>query len=57
METGPQGVIHHLLEGLAAVERLLAELAEQSIIDRECGAQGIKMLPPRHHGIVFGASA
>jgi hypothetical protein len=36
---------------------LLAQLAQQSVVDAERGAHGIKMLPPRHHDISFGASA
>jgi hypothetical protein len=35
----------------------LAQLAQQSVVDGERGAHGIKMLPPRHHGISFRASA
>lgn len=57
IETRPQGFVHHLLEGLAAVECLLAQLAQQAIVDGERGAHDIQMPPRSHHGISFGASA
>ena len=47
LQACPQGVVDHLLEGLAGVEGLLAPLAQQHIIDRESGAQSIKMPPLR----------
>ncbi|MGB5135639.1 MAG: hypothetical protein WBN89_10750 [Prochlorococcaceae cyanobacterium] len=35
IEACPQGVVRHLLERLARVERLLAQLAQQGVVDGE----------------------
>jgi hypothetical protein len=56
IRTSPSTTLQSQRLGLP-LSSALAQLAQQSVVDGERGAHGIKMLPPRHHGISFRASA